>query len=175
MAKIVIPDNELNSFDLPRVCVVTGATEGVVFKPVKFSWYPRWVVVLVLVNVLLAAIVAMILTKRVKGELPFTEEAYAAWRKGRVLFGLSIGFALAALVGGIAALANELGPLGGVLMLAALAVPIAVGVVFLRGKGVACVEIAKGHTTLKIPSGEAAMQIERHLRAGGVNRLQAAG
>jgi hypothetical protein len=40
---ITIPSNELNSFGLPPVCVVTGSREGVVFKPVKFSWYPRWV------------------------------------------------------------------------------------------------------------------------------------
>ncbi len=89
MHSVNVPASELTEFDLPRVCVVTGQTQGVEFHPVKFSWYPRWVVALILVNLLVAAIVAQVLTKKVSGKLPFTPEAHAAWKKGKLLYGLS--------------------------------------------------------------------------------------
>jgi hypothetical protein len=163
MPQIVIPDNELNAFDLPRVCVVTGQSQNVVFKPVKFSWYPRWIGVLVLVNVLLAVIVASIMTKRVKGELPFTEEAWAAWRKGRMLMAFSVIGAIALFVGGAVLMANDLPAPGVVGLVASLVLPIVIGVKFLRNKGVTCAKIADGKTTLTIPSEEAAIAIQRHL------------
>ncbi len=52
MPRLKIPINELNAFDLPRVCVITGAKEGVCFMPVKLTWKPPWVSALVLVTVL---------------------------------------------------------------------------------------------------------------------------
>jgi hypothetical protein len=89
LATVEIPVNEMSSFDLPKVCLVTGATENVVFKPVKFSWYPRWIAVFILVGWPIALILALTLTKRVKGELPFTEEAYRRW-KAQSLLAISV-------------------------------------------------------------------------------------
>lgn len=166
MSKIVLPADEMNEFDLPRVCIVTGQTEGVVFKDVKFAWYPRWVSLFVIINVLLAAIIAYALTKRVKGQLPFTEEAWKQWRQGRILFGLSFLAAFILFGVGISLMSNghqELGVLGMGLM---IAVPIAAYVLFARNKGPIVMRIADGQVTLKIPSDFAADAISQHLVAG---------
>jgi hypothetical protein len=166
MREIVLPADELNEFDLPRVCVVTGQTENIEFKPVKFAWYPRWIAALVIVNVLIAAIVAAILTRRVKGHLPFTEEAYKSWRMGRVFFALSIVGALALFVASCVALADSTPQLGVVGMVLSLAIPITVGVLFVRNKGPVVQRIADGRITLKLPSEEAVLRIQQHLVAG---------
>ncbi|MFL5346279.1 MAG: hypothetical protein ACJ8AT_15935 [Hyalangium sp.] len=166
MREIVLPADELNEFDLPRVCVVTGQTENVEFKPVKFAWYPRWTVALVIVNVLIAAIVASILTKRVKGHLPFTEEAYKRWWMGRVFFGLSFLVAIALFIGGCVMIDSGPGAAVALLIGLALATPIAAFLLFARNKGPVVQRIAEGRITLKLPSEEAALQIEQHLFAG---------
>lgn len=166
MAKITLPANELTEFDLPRVCVVTGQSEGVVFKDVKFQWYPRWVVALVLINVLIAAIVAAVLTKKVKGKLPFTEAAYTAWRRGILLQTLSIVGAIVAFIAGAIFMGSDREAVGGFLMVAALVVPIAVYFTQVKGKTVSCTRIADGTLDLTIPSDAAAISIQNHLHAG---------
>ncbi|HEX8699693.1 MAG TPA: hypothetical protein VF815_12695 [Myxococcaceae bacterium] len=166
MREIILPADELNEFDLPRVCVVTGQTENVVFKPVNFAWYPRWVAVFILINLLVAAIIAFALTKRVKGHLPFTEEAFKAWRTGITLFALSIVAGIGLFFGSIFLLASNHGELGSVAMLAALVVPIFVGVKFTRRKGPVVQRIKDGQITLKLPSEEAVMMIKHHLVSG---------
>jgi hypothetical protein len=166
MREIILPADELNEFDLPRVCVVTGQTENVVFKPVNFAWYPRWVAIFVLINLLIAAIIAFALTKKVKGHLPFTEEAFKAWRTGITLFALSVVAAIGLFIGGIIMLASHSEGLGVVALVAALAVPIFVGVKFLRHKGPVVQRIADGQITLKLPSDEAVMRIEQHMVSG---------
>lgn len=171
MPRIVLPANEMNEFDLPRVCIVTGQTEGVVFKDVKFSWYPRWVSIFVLLNVLIAALIALALTKRAKGQLPFTEEAWKQWKRGQIFFGLSIVLAVVLVAGGFALMLSGLREdttpgLGVAGMVFALAVPISVWFRFLRNKGPFVERIADGQVTLKIPSDFAAGAIARHLVAG---------
>ena len=144
MTEISIPDNEMNEFDLPRVDIVTGSTDGVVFKPVKFQ----------------------LLTRRTEGELPFTEGSYATWRRGRLVLTLSIVAAFFLLAGG-AILLNDSGVLGAVLILTAIAAPIAVGLTMVRGKGPRVVRIDKGFTVLRVPSAEAASILQAHLTSGG--------
>ena len=166
MREIILPADELNEFDLPRVCVVTGQTENVVFKPVKFAWYPRWVVVFVLINVLIAAIIAFALTKKVKGHLPFTEEAFKAWRTGILLFALSIPLGIALFVAGIWLLSSANEALGAAALVASVAVPTFVGIKFMRHRGPVVQHISDGLITLKLPSDEAVMRIEQHLVSG---------
>jgi hypothetical protein len=165
MPNIVLPADELNEFDLPRVCVVTGQTENVEFKPVKFAWYPRWIAALVIVNLLIAAIVAAVMTRRVKGHLPFTEEAYKAWWRGRILFGLSFPVMIALIIAGAVQLESA-PPLGWGLLLLGIAVPIVTFVVFARNKGPVVQRIADGTITLKLPSEEAVLTIQHHMNAG---------
>jgi hypothetical protein len=171
MHEIVLPADELNEFDLPRVCVVTGQTENVEFRPVKFSWYPPWVAVFILINLLIAAIIALAMTKKVQGSLPFTEEAYKAWKAGQLYFALSLVAGFVMFAAGIGVMANELIVPGALLLVLAFALPIFVGVRFTRHKGPVVKKIADGQITLKLPSDDAVRMILEHLNAGRGARL----
>src|SRR5437868_3164987 len=96
MARVSIPRGELNAVDLPRICVVTGATEGVFFEPVVFRktsviW---WVALggtcmvtggvgLVLGPVLLG--LAHVFATKVRAEIPYTIEGLRLARRAEVL------------------------------------------------------------------------------------------
>ena len=114
-----------------------------------------------------AIIVASILTRQVKGKLPFTEEAFRTWRRGRIVF------ALAAFLGVLIGLASfaflfagepALLAVGVACLLLAVLGPWGIHFRFLRGRNVVCREISKTHITLRIPNGAAAEELENHLR-----------
>lgn len=172
MANLSIPLNEMTSFDLPKVCVITGSTQNVGFHPVKFQWYPRWIAVFAFAP-LIMVIVMLILMRRAKGELPFSEDAWAAWKKGKLLMGLSAVGSIVLAGAGIAALANRLEAVGAVALLAAVALPIVIGVKFLAGRGPTCLRIGEAHLELKIKSDSAALAIERHLAGGARDKAAA--
>lgn len=71
--------------DLPMVCMCCGAPATVV-RTRRMSWYPRWVWLLILVNLLVLLIVAMILTKRATLQAPLCDEHKNHWSK-RMLIG----------------------------------------------------------------------------------------
>lgn len=164
MATIRIPVNELNAFDLPKICVMTGATDPTVqFRKVKFSWFPRWVYALLIINVLVMAIVARVMTKEAKGELAFSDEAWNKWRLWKVLN----VFALLAFIGGmfvmIFGLASEsaVGAILGVLIFIGSLV-----VIVLARKAGPMVESIKDDVVLiKVPNDQAAFAYQQHLSA----------
>lgn len=166
MAKVTIPKGELNKFDLPPVCVITGEHTHVDFHPVKFSWYPRWIVVLVIVNLLIAAIVAMILTRQVRGELPFSDEGWRRYRRAKLMSTLSILFLFAGLIGGgfVFGLYNE--NLGVALWILSIVGPLAVIFTLVRGSSIGCVNIKDGQIVLNVPSVSASFEIREHLHGG---------
>ena len=169
MHTLTLPAGEMNEFDLPRVCVVTGQTGNVEFKPVKFAWYPRWIVSLVILNVLIAAIVAYAMTRRVAGSLPFTPEAYEQWKRGRLLMSLSMVGALGMLFGALSLFISGRDTLGGVALLLTFVVPTTVWVKLARNRGPVVQRIGAGSITLQVPSEEAARRIGQHLNAGAVS------
>jgi hypothetical protein len=173
MATLSIPENEMTSFDLPKVCIVTGSRQNVAFRPVKFQWYPRWIGGFAIAP-LIMIVLMMVLMRRAKGELPFTDEAWEAWRKGKLLMALGSVGAIVLAGAGIAALANRLEAVGAVLLLAAVALPIVIGVKFLMGRGPTCTKIADGRIELKIKSETAAQEIQRHLEGGSGKSASAA-
>src|SRR5258706_10837648 len=120
-------------------------------------------------------IMMLILMRRVKGELPFTEEAYAAWKRGQALLAVAIVGCIALFVGSLGVIGNDLVGPGFALMAAAVALPIVVGIKFARGRGVTCQKIADGRIELKVPSEEAAMEITSHLTSGARRGSSAAG
>jgi hypothetical protein len=164
MSRVIsIPSKELNSFDLPSICVVTGSREGVVFKPVKFSWYPRWVSYFAPLALIVAVILAAILRKRVRGELPFTEKAWSDWRRGRIALALSMLAAVVGLVVGVP-FAFTVDPNVGLASLAAVVgLPVLVGVTLLRGRAPVVMKITDTEITLRLPSDVAADAINARL------------
>ncbi|RKH01964.1 hypothetical protein [Corallococcus carmarthensis] len=166
MHHVDIPSGELNEFDLPPVCIITGERQGVVFKQVKFSWYPRWVGFLALLNLLIAIIVAAAMTKRVKGTLPFTEEAWSRWKRGQVIMGVSVVAAIALLIAAVSLLSADVIPLGLAALASCVAIPVLAWVYFLRGRGPQVRRIDKDSIALAIPNGVAAHAITVHFLAG---------
>jgi len=179
MSALTLPVNELSSFDLPPVCLITGERTGVSFRKVKFAWYPRWVAALIFVpfgGLLLAAIVAMILTKKASGELPFSDAGWSKWRLAKIMVGLDILWVIVALFGGIAVLSNAEGGVlsfaGPLIFFSMVGVPVAVYFLFQRKKMVTPTRITETELTINIPSEEAAMAIRQHLTGGRVVQAQ---
>ncbi len=82
-------------YDLPPVCMKCGAPSTTV-KIRKFQWYPPWVIVFVFLGVWPFVIVAAIMTKRQRVEIPFCEQHKSHFLY-RVLIGLGGLFGLLAL------------------------------------------------------------------------------
>lgn len=158
MALVTIPGNEMNQFDLPRVCLLSGATQDVVFKEMKFQYIPPWARIF-------GALIQVLVARKAKGELPFSEESWKAMKSGQLLFGLSIvGTIVVLSAGGVASGALENPAPFFLSLIAAIALPIVVYQLKLKGRSVRCTNIEKtGEVTLDIPSPEAASMIERHL------------
>ncbi|NPC72885.1 hypothetical protein HPP05_24360 [Corallococcus exiguus] len=167
MHHIDIPSGAMNEFDLPPICIVTGEREGVVFKTVHFSWYPRWIGFLALLNLLIAIIVAAAMTKRVKGTLPFTEEAWSRWKRGQIIMGVSVVAGIALLILAFSLLASDAPEWQGLVALASsVALPVLAWVFFLRARGPQVRRIDPDNISLAIPNGPAAYAITDHFLAG---------
>jgi hypothetical protein len=89
-------DNEVE--ELPDVCMKCGAPSAVL-KRKQFAWYPPWVGVLLLAGLIPFAIVAMILTKRCRVEVPLCDRHKNHWLMRQVLVICTL-FALLAIVFG---------------------------------------------------------------------------
>lgn len=177
MPALTLPVNELSSFDLPPVCLITGTRDNVSFRKVKFAWYPRWVALLILVpygGLLLAAIVAAILTKRATGELPFSDAGWSKWRLGKIMTALQFLWVIAAFIGGMIMAVADSGSavLAAVLFVSVFAVPLGIYFVAQRNKMVVPTRITETEITIKIPSEQAALAIRQHLTAGKVVQAQ---
>jgi hypothetical protein len=114
--------------DLPMVCMRCGAPATVV-RHKKMSWYPRWVWILILVNLLIVIIVAMILTKRARLQAPLCDEHKNHW-SNRLLIGFGSFALLMLLVIAVIALMSNASrdvqnSLGGIAVLGCLAAGLA--------------------------------------------------
>ncbi len=165
MANIEIPAGELNSFDLPKVCVMTGATDSTVeFRKVKFQWHPRWVFALILVNLLIMAIVAQIMTKRVQGELAFSEAAWKRWRLWKVLAVFAALGMVFGIIGGVVLTIDE--PAAGIsVTVLAFALGLT-GIIMGQRAGPQVVSIKDNVLTLKITNPEVSSRYQQQLRVG---------
>lgn len=161
MPNVVIPKAETTQYDLPPVCVVTGATEGVVFKEVKFTYVPPWARIF-------GWLIQALVMKRHTAELPFTDQAYRSWRTGLVLFPLILIVSFVAGIGGGAVVGQESHP---ELMLVGIVGAIVVSVLayfkFARNKGPRCVKIDERNVEVFLPSPQAVAAIQERLSGGG--------
>lgn len=169
-ADLQIPTQELNAFDLPGVCVVTGAQEGVTFRAVKFWWYPRWVPLLIFFpwgGLLLAFIVGLATRKQAKGELPFTDRGWSAWKRSKWTWGLSVMAFFAGLFVCLYLILEAAGGFvpewvvgAGLAMTAGL--PVA-GWFLAKPSMIVVRRIENGRLTVRLPSADATTRIHSHL------------
>lgn len=159
----------LSPFDLPRVCVATGATAGVEFRRVDFSWVPWWTWLVLVCNVVLYLIVAGMTRRHVRGELPFTDEAWRRWRFARIVFRIAF---VAMLVGfGLGFVLMARGDAGWAVLvfLASLVGPVGAHRLLVRPRGPVCERIEPDRLVLALPSANAASAFEGSTgRRGGV-------
>ncbi|HZT82627.1 MAG TPA: hypothetical protein VFA26_20530 [Gemmataceae bacterium] len=103
MAQVKLSKYEVDRDLLPDICMKCGEPAAV-RKKKQFAWYPPWIAILILGGLLPFAIVATIMTKRMKVNMPFCEQHRNYWlvRNLYGLIGLGIflilgvaGFALA--------------------------------------------------------------------------------
>jgi hypothetical protein len=93
MPNIKLTDYECRKNLLPKVCMFCGQP-AVTRKQRNFAWHPPWVWILVLVGILVAAIVAIVLTKRMTVRVPVCEQHEGFWRRR----GMTIGFSFLGIV-----------------------------------------------------------------------------
>ena len=165
-ADVTLPSAELNAFDLPRLCVITGEAQGVDFKPVKFQWYPPWINLFILVGWPVALVLMLVMRQRVQGQLPFTEVGWARWQRAKVLSVVGGLGGLALIFGGIIVGAtNDSGALTLLGVAAGLAAVVAASRNLAKNSPVVR-RIADGRITLRLPSPGAARALQQHLVAG---------
>ncbi len=164
MHEVELPINEMTKFDLPPICVISGGTENVTFRPVKFQWYPRWVAVFGCAP-LIMVILMLALMRKAKGELPFSDAGWESWRRAKLALGVSLGAMMALLAAGVVLLETD-SALGLLLIGLSVVQLVVVSFALVKGKGPQCAKIDKEQIVLKLPSAEAADRIRAHLVAG---------
>jgi hypothetical protein len=160
-----IPLGAGTQFDLPEICVVTGQRHGVEWRSRDFIWTPPWVFVLILLNVLILLIVAMVVRKRVKLELPYAPGVYDRWRKGAIGSGLVVVLGIVLMVAGFAMMAVSEGSspvllwLGLAVVVGSLVGMIVGARVLSHDRGPKIKKVTKTEVILLLPSAEAAQAI----------------
>jgi len=110
MANVTLTEYECRKSLLPAVCMQCGEPATTTVRR-KFSWYPQWVIVLVLAGLLVAVIVAMILTKKMLVHVPMCDRHRNHWSKRTLWTLLTFGVLAVVGIGGIVALsAADNGP-----------------------------------------------------------------
>lgn len=165
MSTVHIPRAAGRQLGLPRVCVATGATEGVGQHDVTFHFVPLGARLSLAFCGLLGVVVFLVMRERAALSLPFTDAAWAKFRTARtisaVLAGAVVVGVVALVVPLFARMAIPLG-LGALLFLAALTAFIVHHETFMRSVGPVCRELTAEHVVLELPSAAAAAAIRDH-------------
>jgi heme exporter protein D len=153
---VSIPVNEMNEFGLPRVCVITGSRDNVSFRPSRFTWVPPGVRATAMIPILYL-ILASVNSQKVVGSLPYSDEGWSRQRKSRLMVVGAALFSIFVFFLGVG-LIDEFVAMAFVLWGVALAGLIA-AVVLAKKHSLAVVKIENGRIELKIPSEQAAKEI----------------
>jgi hypothetical protein len=97
---------------LPPVCVKCGAAPVNQRRNQQFVWTPPWVFIIFFVSPIIGAIVAMVVQKKGRLQLPLCDNDFARWKQGTLMIVGGILLLLVGLIGGIAIAANDLPELG---------------------------------------------------------------
>ena len=163
---VVLPKTAVTEFDLPRVCVATGATEGVQYRKVKFTFIPMWARMSVAFCGLIGVILMMLNTRRVEADVPFTDDAWTRYQRAKWV-------PLVLILGGIplmilpVLISPDLALVGFVAFLAIVIGAVVYATTVLKEAGPLCKNIDEESITLDIPNAEAAAAIEQRLAGGG--------
>ncbi|MBZ0117810.1 MAG: hypothetical protein K8H88_12480 [Sandaracinaceae bacterium] len=167
MPVVHLPKTAVSEFDMPRVCVTTGATEGVTFQKVTFTFVPLWARLSVAFCGLIGVILMLVSTKRVQAEIPFTDAAYSKWKMAKIIPALII-------VGGIPLIFlpmlidEDLAMVGLLAFIAAVIGAVVYAVTVTKAAGPFCKEITEDTLILEIPSDAAAEAMSKRLGAVSV-------
>lgn len=107
MATLQMGRRPMEDEDLPELCMRCGAPAEA-HREKTFSWYPQWVIVLLLAGLLPFVIVALVLTKKKRVRVPFCR-AHAHHWSGRTAVTLLSFLGLVGLAIGGVVLANVAG------------------------------------------------------------------
>src|SRR5262249_33444217 len=80
MAEIRLREYETERDYLPAVCMACGQPASTHIRK-TFDWHPLWIIVLILVNLIVYAVVALIMTKRMAVDVPVCERHRGYWWK----------------------------------------------------------------------------------------------
>jgi hypothetical protein len=107
MASVTLDLDRLREKDLPDCCMCCGAP-ATRYKKRTFQWYPPWVWAIIIVALLPGAIVASLLTKRVRMPVPLCENHtnYWVWRN-LVIWGSFLALVLLFAVGMVVSIQLE--------------------------------------------------------------------
>ena len=161
-----LPKTAVSEFDLPRVCVATGATEGVSYHKVKFQFVPMWARLSVAFCGLIGVILMLINTRRVEAEIPFTDEAFAKFKRARVIPAVLIVGAIP-LIFVPMLIDPDLIVLGLVAFVAGVIAAVVYAQAVTRHAGPMCKEITEDAILLEIPNDDAARAMESRVMGGG--------
>lgn len=89
MARVRLEDYEVEEDLLPQVCMKCGA-EAATTKRKTFSWYPPWIIAIIIVAPLPGLIVAMVLTKRMTVRVPICDQHKNHWTWRHWFAGLTV-------------------------------------------------------------------------------------
>lgn len=97
MPSVKLTDDECSHDLLPKICMFCGQP-ATTRKQRNFAWHPQWVWVLILAGLLIALIVALVLTKRMTVRVPVCDEHEGFWRRKGMALGFSfLGLCLVAM------------------------------------------------------------------------------
>ncbi len=163
---VTLPKNAVSQFDLPKVCVATGATEGISYHKVKFQFVPMWARLSVAFCGLIGVVLMLINTRRVEAEIPFTDEAYARFKRSRIVPVFLILGAIPLMF--LPMLIDEdLIILGALAFIAMVIGAVVYAQVVSRSAGPICKEITEDSIILEIPNEDAARAMDARLMGGG--------
>lgn len=161
-----LPKTAVSEFDLPRVCVATGATEGVSYHKVKFQFVPMWARLSVAFCGLIGVVLMLLNTRRVEAEIPFTDEAFARFKRARIIPAILIVAAIP-LIFLPMAIDPELIILGVLAFFAVVIGAVIYAQVVTKQAGPLCKEITDAEIVLDIPNEGAARAMESRVVGGG--------
>lgn len=107
MAKIRLEKWQTSRDRLPDVCMVCGEPASDHVRK-NFSWHPPWVIVTIVAGLVIYAVLALVLTKRMAVDMPICDRHRGYWWKRSVLMFLPL--LLIAVIGiAVFALADQTG------------------------------------------------------------------